>query len=232
MNFDLSNVGTANTTNLVATLQATGGVTAPSGPQNYGALIASGSAATRSFTFTAGTTCGQTITATFQLQDGATNLGTVTFTFPTGALGAPVDGDLHHRKCFHGHSRSRARSTSRSSLATPGVVTDVKVKVRMNHTFDSRPADDRLSVRPASRVPLATNRGSSGDNLRLGHARLLRHLHRLRRFRGNRDLGRGCAVRGELQAGVAAVRHQRGQSSNGMWVLHVADTAAQDTGTV
>ena len=33
VNFGLQNVGTSNTTNLVATLQATGGVLAPNGPQ-------------------------------------------------------------------------------------------------------------------------------------------------------------------------------------------------------
>ena len=42
LNFDLTNIGTANTTNLVATMQATGGVTAPSGPQNYGVLVVNG----------------------------------------------------------------------------------------------------------------------------------------------------------------------------------------------
>jgi len=89
VNFDLSNIGTANTTNLVATLQATGGVTSPSGPQNYGVVVSGGPAVTRPFTFTASTTCGQTITATFHLQDGANDLGTVSFTFNTGALGAP-----------------------------------------------------------------------------------------------------------------------------------------------
>ena len=38
----LQNVGAANTVNLVGTLQATGGVTSPSGPRNYGALVAGG----------------------------------------------------------------------------------------------------------------------------------------------------------------------------------------------
>src|SRR6185369_10242981 len=42
INFALSNVGSAGTTNVVATLQATGGVTSPSGAQNYGALAANG----------------------------------------------------------------------------------------------------------------------------------------------------------------------------------------------
>ena len=49
----LTNVGTANTTNLVATLQANGGVTSPSGPQNYGVVPAGGVSVSRSFSFTA-----------------------------------------------------------------------------------------------------------------------------------------------------------------------------------
>ena len=85
IDFALNNEGTAPTTNLVATLDATGGVTSPSGPQNYGAIPTGGSA-TRPFTFTANGTCGGTLTATFHLQDGATDLGTVTFTFTMGVL--------------------------------------------------------------------------------------------------------------------------------------------------
>ena len=84
VNFGLANAGSANTSNLVATLQATGGIISPSGPQNYGALVAGGPEVARPFTFTAGTSCGETISATFQLQDGAADLGTVTFTLPTG----------------------------------------------------------------------------------------------------------------------------------------------------
>ena len=85
VDFSLNNTGTAPTTNLVATLQATGGVNSPSGPQNYGAIPVGGSAS-RPFTFTASGSCGGTLTATFQLQDGGTNLGTVTFTFTLGVL--------------------------------------------------------------------------------------------------------------------------------------------------
>lgn len=39
----LVNVGVPSTTNLVATLQPTGGVNGPSGPQNYGVVVGSGS---------------------------------------------------------------------------------------------------------------------------------------------------------------------------------------------
>src|SRR2546422_650136 len=64
---------------------AAGGVTAPSGPQPYGALVAGGATVTRSFTFTATGACGADLTATLQLQDGSTNLGTTAFIFPLGA---------------------------------------------------------------------------------------------------------------------------------------------------
>ncbi len=88
MSFSLQNVGTLNTTNLVATLQATGGVIAPSAPQNYGALIAGGAAVSRNFSFTVDPmwACGTPITVSLQLQDGATNLGVITYNFQTGVL--------------------------------------------------------------------------------------------------------------------------------------------------
>ncbi|MEO5948010.1 MAG: hypothetical protein ABIP79_14425, partial [Chitinophagaceae bacterium] len=80
----VQNTGGANTTNLVGTLQATGGITSPSGPQAYGVVIAGGASVCRDFTFTVNGTCGGIVTATLQLQDGVTNLGTVTYTFAVG----------------------------------------------------------------------------------------------------------------------------------------------------
>ncbi|MBL0129941.1 MAG: HYR domain-containing protein [Chitinophagaceae bacterium] len=79
------NVGTLNTTNLVGTMQVSGGVTPISGPQNYGVVVAGGAAVCRAFSFsnTSGT-CGGTITVSIQWQDGATNLGTSTWTFTLG----------------------------------------------------------------------------------------------------------------------------------------------------
>lgn len=75
----LQNTGTANTSQqLTATLQATGGVTAPSGLQDYGRLSAGGPAVARNFSFTAATQqLGTPITLTFQLSDNGVNRGTV-----------------------------------------------------------------------------------------------------------------------------------------------------------
>jgi hypothetical protein len=72
----------------MGTLQATGGVTniQPPNPQDYGVVVAGGPPVCRNFTFTVNGTCGGTVTATLQLQDGATNLGSVTYTFNLGVL--------------------------------------------------------------------------------------------------------------------------------------------------
>lgn len=83
--FALRNLSGINTTNLVATLLPTNGVTAPSGSQNYGALADGGASASRSFTFTANGTNGAMVAATFEVQDGPINLGRVTFPFMIGS---------------------------------------------------------------------------------------------------------------------------------------------------
>jgi hypothetical protein len=83
LNFQLMNNGAASTSNVIATLQTSPGVVAPSGPSIYGS-IGMGTTVGRDFSFTAAGTCGGTITATLQLQDGNTNLGSVTFNLPLG----------------------------------------------------------------------------------------------------------------------------------------------------
>jgi hypothetical protein len=87
VNLPLRNTGALATTNLTATLLSTGGVTNPGAAQNYGTLAVN-SFAVRPFTFTASSAlnCGSSLTLTFQLNDGAENLGTVTQTFNAGAV--------------------------------------------------------------------------------------------------------------------------------------------------
>ena len=77
----LQNTGNVATTNLVATLAATGGVTLPSGYQVYGALAPGSAPAGGTFSFTANSTNGGTVVATLSLQDGSNSLGTVSFNF-------------------------------------------------------------------------------------------------------------------------------------------------------
>ena len=84
INLSVKNTGSANTSNLVATLVASSDVLLPSDPQTYGVVTANGAPVAQAFTFTAGGTCGGNIIATLQLQDGATDLGTINFTIPLG----------------------------------------------------------------------------------------------------------------------------------------------------
>ena len=84
VSFGLRNIGAADTTDVVATLLTTGGILSPSGPRSYGVLRTNGVGVVQPFTFTAIGICGGTNTATLQLQDGAANLGTVTFPFRLG----------------------------------------------------------------------------------------------------------------------------------------------------
>lgn len=230
MDFALKNTGTATTSNLVATLQATGGVTSPSGPQSYGALAPAGPSVSKPFTFTADSSaaCGSQITATLQLQDGATNLGTVTFPVQIGALG-PIAGFT--------------RSTGDISVPLPdvstvdipinvpetGAITDVNVRVRLNHTFDGD-LEIRLVHPDGTAVVLSDNRGGAGDNFGAG---------------ANDCTGTPTVFDDQAAATIASgaapfvgsfkpdqpLSALNGKPSNGTWKLRVTDTASLDVGT-
>jgi hypothetical protein len=82
----VTNTGNAATNNLVGTLQATGGVTDPSGPQSYG-VVAPGQTACRSFSFhvNPALACGSDVVVTISLQDGALSFGPFSSSFSSGA---------------------------------------------------------------------------------------------------------------------------------------------------
>lgn len=85
--FAFRDAGGTNVANLIATLLATNGVTAPSpASQSYSNLTYLGHSVSRAFTFTAQGTNGQPILATFQLQDGVKPIGTAVFGYTLGSL--------------------------------------------------------------------------------------------------------------------------------------------------
>jgi uncharacterized delta-60 repeat protein len=85
--FAFRDAGGLNVGNLNATLIATSGVTPSPNPatQSYGPLISGSHSVSRLFTFTALGTNGQQIAATFQLQDGTTNIGSAIFGYQLGS---------------------------------------------------------------------------------------------------------------------------------------------------
>jgi uncharacterized repeat protein (TIGR01451 family)/uncharacterized delta-60 repeat protein len=82
--FGLRDVSGTQTTNLVATLLSTNGVTNVSAAQSYGALVPGGPTTSRAFTFTAIGTNGQNIVANFALTDGSQVYSNVAFGFTLG----------------------------------------------------------------------------------------------------------------------------------------------------
>ena len=228
VDFSLKNVGAANTTNLVATLQATGGVTSPSGPQNYGALLVGGPAVTRSFTFTADSiTCGNNIIATLQLQDGMNNLGTVTFTLTTGALGAPFVASSGNVTV---PIPDLTTVEVPISVTRTGVVNNPSVSVRLNHTFTGD-LEIRLVHPDGTVVLLSDNRGGSGDNFGTG-ANNCSGTHTVFADSASTPISAGVAPFTGSFRPEQPLSALNGKPTNGIWKLRVTDTANLDTGQI
>jgi hypothetical protein len=94
VSFCLQNTGGADTTDLVVTLSATGGVVDPPAPVDFGVVAVGGPSVCRDVTFGVDPllVCGATVTASLGLADGASNLGTVVTVFQTG-IPKPVSAE-------------------------------------------------------------------------------------------------------------------------------------------
>ena len=229
VSFALKNFGGSDTTNMVATLLATGGVTSPSGPQTYGALIRGGAAVSRPFTFTSTGDCGGSITVVFQLQDGTANLGNITNTLALGALGTPVLSSYSSG----GVTVAIPDNTTVEvpvSIADVGAVSDVKVRVRLNHTYDADLV--LLLVHPdGTEITLAHSRGSSGHNFGSG-ASDCSGTSTVFDDAASTAIVSGTAPFAGSYKPDALLSTLNGKSVNGTWKLRVTDTAGGDTGTI
>jgi uncharacterized repeat protein (TIGR01451 family) len=157
VNFSLKNIGSGNTTNLLATLLATNGVTSPSGPQNFGALIAGGGAVTLPFTFTASGSCGGAISAVLQLQDGPDSLGSVSQSFGLGSFTAASAARTNYASIAVPASGTKgAASPFPSTISVTGVTgTVTKVTVTLAGFTHTYPSDvDVLLVSPTGQTLL------------------------------------------------------------------------------
>jgi uncharacterized delta-60 repeat protein/uncharacterized repeat protein (TIGR01451 family) len=150
------------TTNLVATLLAGNGVTLPSGPKNYGALIAGGAPASQIFSFTASGTNGAPVTAVFQLQDGPVNLGTNVFFFGLGTNNSRYTNSAVIAIRDNTNGLPYPSVINISNLG--GVVTRASVTLsNLAHTF---PSDiDVLLASPAGQSMLLLANNGGGNSI-------------------------------------------------------------------
>ena len=158
----LQNVGGGATSSLVATLQATGGVTSPSAPQNYGALSSCSASSTMNFSFVASGVCGGTITATLQLQDGVSNLGTVSYTFVMGVSASQTFTNASAITI----TDNAAATPYPSAITVSGVTAYTRVTLTLNgfsHTF---PDDvDIIVVAPGGQKAYVMSDNGSGTDV-------------------------------------------------------------------
>ncbi|HEX7180496.1 MAG TPA: proprotein convertase P-domain-containing protein [Thermoanaerobaculia bacterium] len=229
VNLPVRNVGTAATANLVGTLLPTGGVNSPNGPQVYG-VVPVGGATSQPFTFTASGACGGTITLSLQLQDGASDLGTVTYTFTLGTLNplsvtsTTSSGDIS--------VPLPDLNVVESTLAVPdlGGVTDINVSVRLNHTFDGD-LDISLIHPDGTEVLLSNNRGGGGDNFGTG-ANSCAGTPTVFDDSAAAPISAGSAPFAGTFRPDQPLSALNGKPTNGNWKLRIRDTAGSDVGTL
>ena len=162
VNFGLRNIGNVDTLNLVATLLNSNGVTLSSGAQPFGVVAASGAVVSMQFTFTATGTNGGRITAVLRLQDGANNLGTVSFDFTLGLNANNFVNSGGAAINDRGPASPYPMTNIVSGLA--GLITKLTVTVaNISHTF---PDDiDILLVGPGGqKAVLMSDAGSSSSS--------------------------------------------------------------------
>ncbi len=152
VNFGLKNVGLGDASNVVATLQATGGITSPSGSQSFGTLLPGGSAA-MPFTFTATGSCGGTVTVTLQIQTNLTTYGTATYVLNLGSLSTSFSEN------FDGVTKPALPAgwtTTAGGGQSAWITTNVTVDTAPNAAFSRDPATVGSNALVSPVLPIAS----------------------------------------------------------------------------
>lgn len=163
VSLSLTNRGASPTSDLVASLVATGGVTTPGPPQSYG-VVAPGATVARSFTFKADGACGTPIVATLELTDGGSPAGRAEFILPLGVLNSDTQPFAAAGPVTIPPAGTATPYPSTISVSgLPGTISKVAVTLEgLSHGF----ADDLdiLLVGPGGSVVLMSDSGG-GDAL-------------------------------------------------------------------
>ncbi|MBS1795946.1 MAG: proprotein convertase P-domain-containing protein [Acidobacteria bacterium] len=237
--FPALNQGFVDTVNDVGTLQNTGGVTLAGAAQNYG-VVGTSTPTAKTFTFKASPSlvCGTPVTATIRHQDGATDLGSLTYRLPTGTpAGAattsytgppvgPADNDptgIDIVLPVSGFASRISDVNFRLDALAGCDATIGNTNASVTHTFVS---DLQFTLRsPAgTTVQLMLNRGSVGVNF----CTITLDDESANPLSGMLATG---GVSGDFRP-ESPLSAFDGEDPNGNWTLHVADIFAGDTGTV
>lgn len=229
VDFAIANSGGAATSALVATLLPGGGVTAPGSAQVYG-VVAPGTTVSRTFTFTADSAlnCGDPITATLALEDGASSLGMLTYHLTTGALG-PVASTTYSSGSLAQPIPDQGTLDIPIAVTDIGAVDSLQVGVRLDHTFTG---DLVISlVHPdGTTVVLSNRRGGSGDNFGTG-ANDCAGAPTVFDDAAALAIASGSAPFSGSFRPDQPLAALQGKPTSGTWILRISDQAALDVGT-
>lgn len=227
----LLNTGDEATTDLVATLQPTGGVTGPSGPWTYGVLLPGGSGNPGTFTLTVdpAVSCGSPVTLTFQLQDGATDLGTVSTTLQTGVGGTFYTADS-------GGVSAAIPDNDPNGVTVPvsvsgfGKVAWVAARVRIGHSFTGD-LTLTLSGPDGTTVVLSNQRGGNGNDFGTGNTDCSGTFTEFSDA-SSTVIADGTAPFAGSYRPEEPLSAFEGKDLNGTWTLKAVDGFGGDTGTI
>jgi hypothetical protein len=168
-NLNVGAPGSVCTTALTGALQPGGGVTNPSGPQNYGAICTDAPVIYRQFAFTVdpSTPCNSTITATLQVNDGVVNFGTIPFEFVTGSVGPTSASAVENFDGVAAPALPAGWTPTASGSGTAPTTVTTFPDTAPNALFFSAPATQGISevTSPGINLPGGENR----LNFRLEH---------------------------------------------------------------
>lgn len=237
----LKNTGSLTTTNLQATLAATGGVTLPGTAQTYGA-VAVGASVARPFIFTAAGVCGGTVTATLNLTDGATNLGSVTFTFQLGLTGPPATTTFSNTASIS-IPNSGTASPYPSNITVSGIGSVTKVTATLTGLTHTWPDDlDVLLVGPGGQSAMLMS--AAGGSANVNGVNLTFDATAASLLPGNTQITAGTYQPSHYNTAVslaspapagpygALLSVFNGIAANGTWKLFVNDHDNGDSGSV
>jgi len=200
------------------------------GSANYGTIAANSSGTQNiSYTVPADAECGSVITLTININS---SIGPVSYTYDLH-IGMPT-GTGPSNNYSSGNIavpiNDNATVDIPINVTGTGRVGDVNVKVRLNHTFDGD-VSLRLVAPDGSSVPLATSRGSSGDNYGTG-ANDCSGTSTIFDDSATNAISAGTAPFNGSFRPESPLSALRGKAMNGTWNLRVSDNASLDTGTV
>jgi len=136
--FDLKNTGSVSALSLTGALQASGGITNPTGSVSWGNLAPAGPAKSGTFFFQTNGDCGSSLFATITLNDGATSLGSVDFELPVGAIGENTFHFPNFIDLLDGNGKSSPYPATINVSGLTGVVRSVRVRLNgFGHEFPS-----------------------------------------------------------------------------------------------